>query len=116
MKLWIDDERSMPEGYTHMAMSSAQAISLLEHQRYAASGFQLVSFDHDLGGTFVGNHLIEDTSRPVLTWMIENDMWPDEIRIHTINPVGREWLEGTAKRYAPKSVLILPPIPYRASR
>jgi hypothetical protein len=108
MRLWIDDERAMPVDYTHMAMSSAQAIKLLDRQQVAATRFQLVSFDHDLGGTFIDGEFGVDTSRPVLLWMIEHDMWPDEIRFHTANPVGREWLEGTARRYAPKSTLIVP--------
>jgi len=92
MKLWIDDERVMPAEYTHMAMSSAQAIHLLEQ----TDDLELVSFDHDLGGLHG-----DDTSRAVLTWMIEHNIWPREIRFHTANPVGRDWLEGTARRYAP---------------
>lgn len=107
MRLWVDDERVMPQGYTHWARSSADAIEMIERQQVAATRFQLVSFDHDLGGT-TG----DDTSRRILTWMIEHDMWPEEIRFHTANPVGREWLEGTAKRYAPKSTLISPDNPY----
>jgi hypothetical protein len=107
MKLWLDDERVMPSGYTHWARSSASAIEMLDLQQWQSSRFQLISFDHDLGGT-TG----DDTSRPVLTWMIENEMWPDEIRFHTANPVGREWLEGTAKQYAPKSTLISLDNPY----
>lgn len=102
MRLWIDDERVMPAGFTHMAMSSAQAITLLSQH-----DFELVSFDHDLGGVHG-----DDTSRPVLTWMIENEKWPREIRFHTANPVGRDWLEGTARRYAPEGVLVSASNPY----
>lgn len=96
MKLWIDDERVTPAGYTHNALSSAQAIDLISRNR---DNFELVSFDHDLG-MVAGN---EDTSRRVLLWMAEHEAWPDEIRFHTANPVGREWLVGTAQNFAPDS-------------
>lgn len=102
MRLWIDDERVMPAEYTHMAMSSAQAITLLSRH-----DFEVISFDHDLGGT-----TNDDTSRPVLIWMIENEKWPGEIRFHTANPVGRDWLEGTARRYAPDWVNVSSDNPY----
>src|SRR4051812_29578119 len=108
MRLWIDDERVMPGGYTHWARSSADAIEMLDRQQFMSDRFELVSFDHDLGGT-----TNDDTSRPVLTWMIEHDMWPNEIRFHTANSVGYDWLFGTATRYAPKSVLIIPDNPYQ---
>lgn len=38
---------------------------------------------------------------PVVLWLCENDRWPPEVRIHTANPVGREWLTGMARRYGP---------------
>lgn len=57
---------------------------------------EIISFDHDLGG--------DDTSRRVANWMIENNFWSEEIRLHTANPVGYEWLQGTFNRYAPDSV------------
>jgi hypothetical protein len=90
MKLWIDDERPMPDGYSEHATSSAAAIQLIDDARLSLT---LVSFDHDLGG--------DDTTRPVMLWMIDHDVWPDTIRFHTANPIGREWLVGMADRYAP---------------
>jgi hypothetical protein len=95
MRLWIDDERVMPPGYTDWATSSAQALTLLALNDATGGELELVSFDHDLGGMRT-----DETSRPVLLWMIETEMWPKEIRVHTANPVGRDWLIGTAKRYA----------------
>jgi hypothetical protein len=50
-----------------------------------------MSLDHDLGG--------DDTTRPIVLWCCENDFWPVEVRIHTANPVGRDWLEGMIERY-----------------
>ncbi len=109
MRLWIDDERPMPweDQIWHVhAKTSDEAIKWLDTWRRnnAERGKPLghlikeVSFDHDLGG--------EDTTRRVMLWMIENDVWPEEITIHTMNKVGREWLLGMANRYAPPEVVI----------
>jgi hypothetical protein len=52
-----------------------------------------MSLDHDLGG--------DDTTRPIVLWMCENESWPTTVHVHTANPVGREWLEGMIERYKP---------------
>lgn len=98
IRLWIDDERSMPLGYNHNAATSKTAIAAIANTIKYAYHLELISFDHDLGG--------DDTSRPVMLWMIEHNAWPDTIRFHTANPVGREWLVGMAQRYAPDHVNI----------
>lgn len=103
MRLWIDDKRPTPPGYTHSALSSAQALSVLS-KRDPEDILELVSFDHDLGEVWTDDKLVDDTSRKIMLWMIENEVWPLEVRIHTANPVGREWLAGTAGRYFPESV------------
>ncbi|GHG25905.1 MULTISPECIES: cyclic-phosphate processing receiver domain-containing protein [Amycolatopsis] len=86
-RLWVDDLRPAPPGWT-WAKSSAEAIAFLRDGEFAA-----LSLDHDLGG--------EDTTRPVVLWLCEHDRWPAEVRVHTANPVGREWLTGMARRYGP---------------
>jgi hypothetical protein len=86
-RLWVDDLRPAPPGWTG-AKSSAEAISLL-----AGGEFTAISFDHDLGG--------DDTTRPVVLWLCEHDRWPPEVHVPTANPVGREWLTGMARRYGP---------------
>ena len=90
MKLWVDDLREPPEGW-YWAKTSAHAIEMLILGR---SDITVMSLDHDLGG--------DDTTRPVVMWMCENEQWPKVIQIHTANPVGREWLEGMISRYKPK--------------
>jgi hypothetical protein len=90
MKLWVDDERPAPDGWV-WAKTSDEAIAHLIH----ADGFDVpmdaMSLDHDLGG--------EDTTRPIVLWLCENDWWPERVYVHTANPVGREWLEGMVDRY-----------------
>lgn len=109
MRLWIDDKRPMPwvedAWYVH-AKSSDEALEWLKAfrrnnvERDRDPGYLIdeISFDHDLGG--------EDTTRPVMLWMIENNVWPKEITVHTSNPPGRDWLVGMANRYAPEDVTI----------
>jgi hypothetical protein len=102
MRMWIDDLRDPKDFVQHpdtwtWAKSSAYAINLLEWSKMMGVTFQVVSFDHDLGG--------DDTTRSVVLWMCENDWWPDECRIHSANPVGREWLSGMINRYAPEGTL-----------
>lgn len=87
MKLWIDDLRDPPEGW-FWAKTSDVAIRTLAMQTY-----DTVSFDHDLGG--------DDTTRRVVMWLCDTGAWPETIYVHTANPVGREWLEGTINRYGP---------------
>lgn len=86
MNLWVDDERVAPEGWV-WAKTCGAALWLL-----SLGNVKKISLDHDLGGN--------DTTRPIVLWMCENDVWPDEIYVHTQNPVGREWLEGMIERYS----------------
>lgn len=113
MRLWIDDLREDPDtkhaeyseavGWT-WTKTSADAIELLaaweqsSGRMFMDDSLDEVAFDHDLGG--------DDTTRPVMLWMIEQDVWPKCISVHTANPVGREWLVGMAKRYAPAGTVI----------
>lgn len=102
-KLWIDDLREdpdtrwrdicIPDGWVWVK-TSADAIAALSD----TPGFDEVAFDHDLGGA--------DTTRQVMLWMIEHNVWPARISFHTANPVGREWLVGMARRYAPEGTVI----------
>lgn len=86
-RLWIDDLRPAPDGW-EWAKSSQDALILLGEEEY-----QAVSLDHDLGG--------DDTTRPVVLWFCMADWWPQEVYVHTANPVGREWLVGMVNRYGP---------------
>ncbi|WP_275792893.1 cyclic-phosphate processing receiver domain-containing protein [Prescottella equi] len=89
MKLWVDDLRTPPPGW-EWAKSSAEAIEALQTGKVTA-----LSLDHDLGG--------DDTTRPVVLWMCEHEIWPTVVRVHSANPVGVEWLTGMIDRYQPSS-------------
>lgn len=97
MKLWVDDERCAPPGWA-WAINSDVAITLL-----SPGNVDELSLDHDLGDNCAGE---SDTTRRVVMWMIENEVWPKCICVHTANPVGRSWLVGTIRRYAPEGLLL----------
>lgn len=87
MNLWVDDLRHPPDGWD-WARTSAEALSLLTMFDY-----EVVSLDHDLGG--------DDTTRKIVLHWCEHGGWPNEVRVHSSNPVGVEWLTGMINRYKP---------------
>lgn len=107
MKLWVDDLRPPPDSHPSpanpgetvsdgwwWAKTSRSAIDSLDYHNRIAPKFNELSLDHDLGG--------DDTSRPIVLWLCEHpEAWPDIVRVHSFNPVGRIWLEGMIERYKP---------------
>lgn len=98
LKIWLDDERN-PNDWVENPKSwfwvknSYDAIELLDDIRRKGNTVDVMSFDHDLGGS--------DTSRRVVLWCCEQEWWPKECRVHSANPVGYEWLSGMINRYGP---------------
>lgn len=93
MKIWVDDIRTPPDDSWVWFENSCDAIGMLKVVRLWRYDIELMSLDHDLGG--------DDTSRAIVLWMCENDFWPEEVIVHSANPVGVEWLEGMIERYKP---------------
>ena len=93
MKIWVDDLRPPPDDSWEWAKTSLEALGWLWHVRmcYEDCHIEVMSLDHDLGG--------DDTTRPIVLWMCENNFWPDEVVVHSANPVGIDWLEGMIERY-----------------
>jgi hypothetical protein len=90
MKLWVDDIRRAPKGWQWL-FTSEQTIVVLRACKMNNLVPKAMSLDHDLGG--------DDTTRPVVLWCCENDFWPEEVYVHSANPVGVEWLTGMIERY-----------------
>ena len=93
MKIWVDDIRPPPGKQWIWFVSSNAALEFLKFCKRQGLTVHELSLDHDLGG--------EDTSRYIVLWFCEADFWPLEIKVHSANPVGVEWLEGMIKRYKP---------------
>jgi hypothetical protein len=100
MKIWLDDERSMPKGYNYHAHTAQEAVDFL-----AAGGVTAISLDHDLGDEQNGTGyevacFIEDGA-------FHGTLLPIVVSIHSANPVGRDRMEQAichAKKYWKRSV------------
>lgn len=82
IRVWLDDARPMPPGWTHHVKTANEAIALLVTGRVES-----ISLDHDLG-----DETVTGTGYQVACW-IEEQAWtgplaPLEILIHSANPVG----------------------------
>ena len=91
MKLWLDDIRQEPEGWTR-CFRPEEVIELLQ-----GGEVEEISLDYDLG--LVDERGIDRNGEDVLKW-IEREVVEQGssfrlpvIRIHSANPVGRQRLE-----------------------
>lgn len=81
MKIYLDDEREAPPGYTRM-YNAEQVIAALQYLN-----IDVLSLDHDLGENV-------PTGYTVLVWL-EEKVYLDptfpipEIMVHSANPTGR---------------------------
>lgn len=77
MKLWLDDLRPIPPGYTHHVKTAEECIELLK-----SGEVEEISLDHDLGH--------EKTGYDVAKWIEANaaNIKPMRLRVHSQNPVG----------------------------
>lgn len=91
MKVWLDDERPMPEGYDQHVRTAAEAIALLVGERVG-----LISLDHDLGEDQNGSGY--DVATFIEQAAYNGTLPPIEVRIHSANPVGRVRMEHAIAR------------------
>jgi hypothetical protein len=86
MKLFLDDERNPPEGWTHVR-SPKDAIDILK-----TGSVDEISLDHDLGDDVRG------TGYDVILWIEEavatQDFDPPKIIVHSANPSARQKMEA----------------------
>ncbi|NMM61162.1 hypothetical protein HBE96_00275 [Clostridium sp. P21] len=82
IKLFLDDLRDIPEGFT-TARTVEEAIYYLENFHV-----EILSLDHDLGEDEKGDLL--PTGYDLVKYICEHDYKIKYIFIHTDNPVGRE--------------------------
>ena len=93
MKLWLDDIRPAPAGYkwVHSVNGAKQSIVACEKR---GEPVELLDLDHDLGDyAHRGGDAIK-----LIYWLIErNTLY--KIRLHTMNPVGRQNMQSMIERY-----------------
>lgn len=92
MKIWVDDVRPAPEGY-HWVKTVNGAIIQIESLENRNENIDLIDVDHDAGGYSIwGGDYIK-----LLDWLEETGRnYP--IRIHSMNPVGRENMRAIIRR------------------
>lgn len=86
MKLWLDDIRYPPSDWVWVKTVD-QAISFLD-----AGLVDEVSLDNDLGEG-------QPEGKKVVLHMAEHGNWPETVRVHTANPVARDWMLAMIHRY-----------------
>lgn len=87
MHIYLDDLREVPKGFI-VARSYEECVSLLKENE-----IETISLDHDLG--------TNKTGYDVCLYMVENEIYPKEIYIHSANPVGQKNMIQLLNRYMP---------------
>lgn len=104
MKLWLDDVRPAPDGWTWVKTVDA-AI-----EAFRTGEVTEADLDHDLGSCDVCSvceylrptcacrcHL---TGTYLVNWMAAENVWPrTQPRVHSANPVGAERMRSMIERY-----------------
>ena len=89
MRIWLDDIRPMPAGFTHWARTAAQAIEWL-----MTGTVEAISFDHDLWPNREFPNEKEETGYTVAQFIeigaFQGDLPPLNWGVHSSNPAGRQ--------------------------
>lgn len=83
LRLWLDDERPVPDGFDLVARTAGNAIRLIE-----SGEVSMVSLDHDLGSESNGTGY--DVARFIEEGAFHGTVAPMDVRVHSANPVGAE--------------------------
>jgi hypothetical protein len=93
MKIYLDDVRPVPAGYL-LCQSVNQAKAAIEAAERRGEVVEVIDCDHDLGDfAFDGGDGI-----CLLDWLVERQTYYP-IRLHTMNPVGRDNMLRLIERY-----------------
>lgn len=90
MKIYLDDERTTPEGYTR-AYNVFELIGMVEY----FDDITEISLDHDLGDTLNGYHFCAWLEKQKY---INDIKYGFKIIIHSANPVGRKNMSTVLQR------------------
>ena len=80
-RVWLDDERPMPEGFDLHVKTAREAISLIK-----SGVVHSISLDHDLGDDANGTGY--DVAKFIEEGAFQGSIAPMEISVHSANPVG----------------------------
>lgn len=105
MKLWLDDIRTPPSNEWYWARTADHAI-----ERLRSGVVTECSLDHDLADSHYAMSTgysnayglpREKTGLDVVKWMAEHNVWPEIVKVHSMNPVGAEAMRKMIARYKP---------------
>lgn len=102
MKIWFDDVRPPPDDSWAWCRTNAEARVLMIPDSKMKKNVVEISLDHDLGfhdvelpddpdelaEVLILRGSSEETGEQLVRWMIENDLVPPKITIHSWNPDG----------------------------
>lgn len=93
MKVYLDDERKEPEGWTR-TRTAAETIELLKTGRVTH-----LSLDHDLAFEHYAGQYDSRTGYAVVLWLeqqvVEDESFVlPEVTLHTMNPVGHAHMKA----------------------
>ena len=99
MKIWHDDVREAPEGWTRVKNNDEAKEILVAARQGFEEVVEEISLDHDLGAEIPEDlpydeilylkGWSEDNGYELVKWMIEHDLVPPKITIHSWNVIGR---------------------------
>jgi hypothetical protein len=93
MNLWLDDIRNPRDWDFPRDWIWVKTVE--DAKRYLGSiPIKIASLDNDLGCD-------REQGRRLVLWMAENEIWPEEVRVHSANVVAWEYMRGMIKRYKP---------------
>lgn len=93
VKIWLDDLREAPEGYCH-CRSVNEAKKMITECEKNYSVIDEINCDHDLGD-YAGDG---GDGIKLIDWLAERKThYP--VKLHTMNPVGRENMQREIDRY-----------------
>lgn len=94
MKLWHDDIREPPEGWTWVRTNKQAMLVLLDH----IEEIDECSLDHDLGfenidprldnAIYLRGSSPDGSGADLARWMVENECVPPVVTVHSMNPDG----------------------------
>jgi hypothetical protein len=106
MKLYLDDIRPCPVGWTY-AQTVSEAVAKVESCLKRGEEWEVASLDHDLAAehylvTSYGAPPQTGTGLDFVDWMIENNHWPTKKpAVHSMNPEGARRMRAAIERYGP---------------
>ena len=106
MKLWLDDIRTPPDDTWLWVKTAEDAITWLK-----TGSVTEASLDHDLAMLHYASALHptlgkiskEMTGYDVVKWMVEHNVWPRVVRVHSMNPVGAAAMRQLIQRWKPET-------------